>query len=265
MNTRQELDLESISISLLKNSSMPSSELTWFRVCTKCWPKKNLVVPTLVINPFQSSKDDLMYSIDERFVDGLMEGRVVTWQAKFFNCPRAVDSGLDQGSVDRYRKNEKPFNRNILFSEFSQCVYLEAFSLSSNFLHYVVVWRVWGTVSKVKMVVIKAGFLNSDWSVSTQRSDWSIRKPLKVKRSGKKERAHDGLMATIWTWSLVMTSSDNSKSPSARLENLPEKIFVENFRKWAAEIWFNLIAVPLNKINQKLNQHNPAACSCFIV
>ena len=99
-------------------------------------------MPTLVINPFQSSKDDLMYSIDERFVDGLMEGRVVTWQAKFFNCPRAVDSGLDQGSVDRYRKNEKPFNRNILFSEFSQFVYLEAFSLSSNFLHYVVVSRV---------------------------------------------------------------------------------------------------------------------------
>ena len=47
------------------------------------------------------------------------------------------------------------------------------------------------------MVVIKVGFLNSDWSVSTQHSDWSIRKPLKVKRSGKKERAHDGLMATI--------------------------------------------------------------------
>ena len=94
-------------------------------------------------------------------------------------------------------------------------------------------------------------------------SDWSIRKPLKVKRSGKKERAHDGLMATIWTWSLLMTSSDNSKSPSARLENLLEKTFVENFRKWAAEIWFNLIAVPLNKINQKLNQHNPAACSFF--
>ena len=94
-------------------------------------------------------------------------------------------------------------------------------------------------------------------------SDWSIRKPLEVKRSGKKERAHDGLMATIWTWSLLMTSSDNSKSPSARLENLPEKTFVENFRKWAAEIWFNLIAVPLNKINQKLNQHIPAACSFF--
>ena len=105
--------------------------------------------------------------------------------------------------------------------------------------------------------------LNSDWSVLHHHSDWSIRKPLKVKRSGKKERAHDGLMATIWTWSLLMTSSDNSKSPSARLENLLEKTFVENFRKWAAEIWFNLIAVPLNKINQKLNQHIPAACSFF--
>ena len=113
------------------------------------------------------------------------------------------------------------------------------------------------------MVATKVGFLNSDWSVLHHHSDWSIPKPSKVKRSGKKERAHDGLMATIWTWSLLMTSSDNSKSPSARLENLLEKTFVENFRKWAAEIWFNLIAVPLNKINQKLNQHNPAACSFF--
>lgn len=113
------------------------------------------------------------------------------------------------------------------------------------------------------MVVTKVGFLNSDWSVLHHHSDWSIRKPSKVKCSGKKERAHDGLMATIWTWSLLMTSSDNSKSPSARLENLLEKTFVENFRKWAAEIWFNLIAVPLNKINQKLNQHIPAACSFF--
>ena len=52
--------------------------------------KRDLFVPTLVMNSLESSKDDLMYSIDERFVDGLMEGRVVTWQAKFFNYQRAV-------------------------------------------------------------------------------------------------------------------------------------------------------------------------------
>ena len=53
-------------------------------------------MPTLVINPFESFKDDLMYSIDERFVDGLMEGRVVTWQAKF-----STVQGVVQGSADR--------------------------------------------------------------------------------------------------------------------------------------------------------------------
>ena len=188
--------------------------------------KRDLVVPTLVINPFESFKDDLMYSIDERFVDGLMEGRVVTWQAKFFNCPRR---GPGLGGPLKWKM--KNFDRNTLFSEFSQFVYLEAFSLSSNFLHYVVVSKVWETVSKVKMVVIKVGFLNSDWSVSNQHSYWSFLKPLKVKRSGKKERAHDGLMATIWTWSRLMTSSDNSKSPSARLENLPEKNLRRKFSK----------------------------------
>ena len=91
------------------------------------------------MNPLESFKDDLMYSIDERFVDGLMEGRVVTWQAKFLNYPRAVRRGPGLGGP---LKNEKRFNRNILFSEFSQYVYLEAFSLSSNFLHYVVVSKV---------------------------------------------------------------------------------------------------------------------------
>ena len=41
------------------------------------------------------------------------------------------------------------------------------------------------------------------WLVCPRESlipDWSkFWKPLQVKRSGKKERAHDGLMATIWT------------------------------------------------------------------
>ena len=131
MNTRQELDLESISISLLKNPSMPSSELTWFRVCTKYGQKMDLVVPTLVINPLESFKDDLMYSIDERFVDGLMEGRVVTWQAKFFSYQRAVPRlpGLG-GPLKKWKTFQQEY---IIFGIFAVCLFGSVFTFFKFF------------------------------------------------------------------------------------------------------------------------------------
>ena len=223
----------------------------------------------LIYNPFESFKDDL-YAIDERFVDGLVQGRVITWQERFwpllstFTVLGYLVPAVLSGTLAKKIKNLSTgiyhvwnFCNVFVWKHF---YFLQIFYIAWLFRGYKRLfqrqgWWIQRWAFKFTILIGQLGSL----------SDWSIRKPLKGKRSGKKERAHEGLMATIWTWSLLMTSSDNSKSPSARLENLPEKTFVENFRKWAAEIWFNLIAVPLNKINQKLNQHIPAACSFFIV
>ena len=148
-------------------------------------------MPTLAKNPLESFKDDLMYSIDERFVDGLMEGRVITWQAKFFNYSRAVPRGP---GLNGPLKNEKLQQEYIIFGIFATCLFGSIFTFF-KFFTLRGCFEGLRDCFKSKDGGYKGRF--SDWSVSNQHSDWSIRKPLKVKRSGKKEKGHDGLMATI--------------------------------------------------------------------
>lgn len=88
------------------------------------------------------SSDDLMYSIDERFVDGLIEGRVVTWQ------------------------------EYIIFGIFAVCLFGSVFTFFKFF------------TLRGCLEGLRDCFKGKDGGY-------------KVKRSGKKERAHDGLMATI--------------------------------------------------------------------
>ena len=135
-NTRQELDLESISNSL----ATEKFALVLVRARTPTWPKlgfarnidqkRDLVVPTLVINPFESYKDDLMYSIDERFVDGIIQGRVITWQAKFFNYSRAVPRGP---GLNGPLKNEKLQQEYIIFGIFATCLFGSIFTFFKFF------------------------------------------------------------------------------------------------------------------------------------